>query len=60
MTTRALDILLPIENWPGVARAYAARATVYEKLGNEPLSSKDRQKQKEAETKIESGEYGNR
>ena len=41
MATRALDILLPIENWPGVARVYAARATVYEKLGNEEQAAQD-------------------
>ncbi len=56
MATRALDILVIIENWPGVARAYAARATVYEKLGNEEAALKDREEQKAAESKIEPGE----
>ena len=30
---KALEILTPIENWPGVARAYGARAQALEKLG---------------------------
>ena len=30
----ALSILRPLENWPGVARAHAARAAAYERLGN--------------------------
>jgi tetratricopeptide (TPR) repeat protein len=57
--TRALDILEPIENWPGVARAYAARAIAREKLGDEAGASKDRQEQKISESKIEAGEEGN-
>ncbi len=59
MASRALDILTPIENWPGVARAYAARATVYEKLGNEEAALKDRQEQKLAESKINPEEESN-
>lgn len=42
---RVLEILKPIENWPGLARAYAARATAYEKLGEHEAASKDRQEQ---------------
>lgn len=30
---KALEILMPIENWPGVARAYGVRAQALEKLG---------------------------
>lgn len=30
---KALEILTPIENWPGVARAYGARAQALEELG---------------------------
>ncbi len=56
MATRALEILTPFQNWPGVARAYAARATVYEKLGNAEQAAKDREEQKAAESKIEEGE----
>ena len=56
LDTRALEILMPIENWPGVARAYAARATVYEKLGNDAEAAKDRQEQKEYESKVETEE----
>ena len=56
--TRALDILKPIDNWPGVARAYAARAKAHERLGNEGEAAKDRQEQKVSESKIEPGEEG--
>jgi tetratricopeptide (TPR) repeat protein len=59
IATRALDILKPIENWPGVARGFAARATAYEKLGNEEQAQKDRQEQKVCESKIEDGEKAN-
>ena len=52
-TTRALEILKPIENWPVVARAYAARAKAHEKLGNEEEAAKDRQEQKVSESQIE-------
>jgi tetratricopeptide (TPR) repeat protein len=31
---RALSFLRPLENWPGIARAHAARARAYERLGN--------------------------
>ena len=55
IATRALEILMPIENWPGVARAHAARATVYEKLGNDAEAAKDRQEQKIYEGKVEPG-----
>jgi tetratricopeptide (TPR) repeat protein len=58
IATRALDILKPIENWPGVARAYAARAKAYESLGDEARAAKDRQEQKVSESKIEPGEEG--
>jgi hypothetical protein len=30
---KAVEILRPLKNWPGVARAYAARALAYDKLG---------------------------
>jgi tetratricopeptide (TPR) repeat protein len=53
IATRALDILKPIENWPGVARAYAARAEAHEKLGNAEEAAKDRQEQKVSESNIE-------
>jgi tetratricopeptide (TPR) repeat protein len=53
---RALEILKPIENWPGVARAYAARAKAHESTGNEDAAAKDRQEQKDYESKFESRE----
>ena len=59
IATRALDILNPIENWPGVARAYACRVKAYKKLGNEEQAAKDRQQQKEYESRVEQeGEGG--
>jgi len=52
IATHALDILKPIENWPGVARAYAARAIAHQKLGNEEEAAKDRQEQMIYESKV--------
>jgi tetratricopeptide (TPR) repeat protein len=54
MADRALAILKPIENWPGVARAYAARASAHEQLGEEETAAQDRRHQQAAEGKIES------
>ena len=54
--THALDILEPINNWPGMARAYAARAKAYENMGDADKAAKDRQEQKLSESKIEPGE----
>lgn len=51
-STRALSILEPIENWPGVARAYAARAKAYEQSGEEGKAILDRAAQQNAENKI--------
>jgi tetratricopeptide (TPR) repeat protein len=53
IASRALEILEPIENWPGVARGYAARATAREKLGDIEGAEKDRQVQKVYENKTE-------
>lgn len=46
---KALEILTPIENWPGVARAYGARAQALENLGKkeEALADWERQLQYE-------------
>jgi hypothetical protein len=38
----AIDILLPIKNWPGVARAFEARAKAYEGLGEKEKADSDR------------------
>lgn len=38
---QALAILLPLENWPGVARAYAARAQAHEALGDSNATAAD-------------------
>jgi tetratricopeptide (TPR) repeat protein len=53
---RVLEVLKPIENWPGVARAYAARATAYEKLGEHDAASKDRQEAQVYEAMTPQGE----
>ena len=53
MADQALAILTPIENWPGVARAYAARASAYEKLGDITAAAVDRESQKLYEGKNE-------
>ena len=42
---QAIALLLPIENWPGVARAYAARAAAYAALGDPDAADADREKQ---------------
>ena len=51
IASRAVDILSPIQNWPGVARAYAARASAYEALGDTQRAAMDREEQKIAERK---------
>ena len=56
VSDRALEILKPIENWPGVARAYAARANAHEKIGNEEAAAGDRQEQEYYESKVEAEE----
>jgi tetratricopeptide (TPR) repeat protein len=53
IATHALEILKPLENWPGVARAYAARVKAYERQGDDADAAKDRQNQKEYENMIE-------
>lgn len=58
IATRALEILTPIENWPGVARGYVARATARQKLGDEEGAAKDRQEQENYERKIEAEDKG--
>lgn len=50
---RALEILKPIENWPGVTRAYAARVKIYEGMGNEEQAARDRKEQEYYRSKIE-------
>ncbi len=42
VANRAIKILKPIENWPGVARAYAARANAHDALGDGNQAAKDR------------------
>ena len=51
MAGHAIAILKPIENWPGVARAYAARVKVHEATGNEEAVTRDRKEQRHYESK---------
>lgn len=51
IASRALEVLRPIENWPGVARAYAARAAAHEKLGHPEAAARDRQEEQQYEQK---------
>ena len=53
MADRAIETLMPIENWPGIARAYAARANAHERIGNNEAAGEDRQKQQFYESKDE-------
>jgi len=48
----ALAELLPIENWPGAARAYSARAQAHEHLGDAAAAKGDRDAQQECEAKV--------
>jgi len=52
---QALSLLLPIENWPGIARSYAARALARERSGNLTAAEADRAAQHKAEGKIGPG-----
>jgi len=44
---RALEILMPIENWAGVARAYELRARVHQSQGSEAAAAADLERQAE-------------
>jgi len=54
---KALEILLPLKNWPGVVRAYAARAQAYERLGEDVAAAADREAREEIE-RVEMKEAG--
>jgi tetratricopeptide (TPR) repeat protein len=45
----ALSILLPIKNYPGIARAHEARAKAYESMGDAKSAAEDRKSQKKYE-----------
>lgn len=49
--TQALEILMPIENWAGVARAYAARARTHDAIGEAAAAAMDRKAQSTYESK---------
>jgi tetratricopeptide (TPR) repeat protein len=53
IASRALQILAPIENWPGVARAYVARAKAHDRMGKENAAARDRQKQRHYESMVQ-------
>ena len=53
---QALSLLEPLENWPGIGRAYAAQAIAYEALGDTPSAESARQAQSAAEEHMRSGE----
>jgi hypothetical protein len=46
---RALELLEPIENWPGVARAHAARAVAFDGMGKQEQAEEARRLAAEAE-----------
>lgn len=49
----ACEILKPIENWAGVARAYGLRAKVYELQGHTEAAEADRKLQAEYEARVD-------
>lgn len=51
-TDTALEILEPIENWAGVARAYGLRAKVHESKGRADAASADRSRQAEYQARV--------
>lgn len=57
---RALAILLPLENWPGVARAHAARAQAHEALGDGNAAAADREAQSRYEKLVGGSEETSR
>lgn len=50
---RALDVLVPIGNWTGIARAYEAMARAYRTLGEREEADRAREAQREAEARAE-------
>jgi tetratricopeptide (TPR) repeat protein len=50
---RILATLEPIENWVGVARAYAARATANDRIGDQEEAAEDRKQQAYYESIVE-------
>ncbi len=58
MADKALELLRPLKNWPGVARAHEARAKAYERMGDAEAARLARTAQKMAEEvlRLESGD----
>ena len=53
ITNQIISILEPIENWVGVARAYAARSAAHLSIGNHQEAARDRKKQAYYESIVE-------
>lgn len=49
---QALEKLLPINNWPGISRAYLARSMAYGNLGKADLAQEDLEKSEECKAFI--------
>ena len=49
----ALEILEPIENWAGVARAYGLRAKVHEAQGRTDMAAANRKLQAEYQARVD-------
>jgi tetratricopeptide (TPR) repeat protein len=58
LADKALEILRPLKNWPGVARAHEARAKTFDRMGNTDAARVARTAQKMAEDmlRLEDGE----
>jgi tetratricopeptide (TPR) repeat protein len=55
LADKALELLRPLKNWPGVARAHAARAQAYEKLNNPEQARLARAAEQMAQSLMRSG-----
>jgi tetratricopeptide (TPR) repeat protein len=58
LADKALEILRPLKNWPGVARAHEARAKTFDRMGNTDAARVARTAQKMSEDmlRLEGGE----
>jgi tetratricopeptide (TPR) repeat protein len=50
---QALTILRPLKNWPGIVRAYAARAAAFQRQGDEPAARVARAAQEMARSMLD-------
>ena len=56
---KVLEILVPLENWHGVARAYLARAIAHEQTGDLAAAERDRQEAAHYQAKFNPEENAN-